>query len=154
MVSRIFCYNESPNFFAKLSLFIYSYVLLSVNVNNNIHFRCKIRRFVVRKLVKLSLLGSNVIWSLDLSVEDSPSSYSGPKYSVAVWSIGWSTFTYLKRLQLTVGSRDLSETEKNDFCDHLAKLTKFTKWPFFHPGPFWVEIVVFWEFAQFCQKDT
>ena len=70
----------------------------------------KIRRFVVRHLVKLSLLESNVIWSLDLSVEDSPSSYSGPKYSVAVWSIGWSKFT-LKRLQLAVGSRDLSKAE-------------------------------------------
>ena len=122
MVSRIFCNNESPIFFCE-NEFVYLF-LCTINVNNNIHFRWKNRRSVVRKLVKLSLLGSNVIWSLDLSVEDSPSSYSGPKYSVAVWSIGWSTFT-LKRLQLTVGSHDLVI---ESWDKHYCYVTFWLKW--------------------------
>ena len=125
MVSRIFCNNESPIFFCE-NEFVYLF-LCTINVNDNIHFRWKNRRSVVRKLVKLSLLGSNVIWSLDLSVEDSPSSYSGPKYSVAVWSIGWSTFT-LKRLQLTVWSHDLSLTYRKLRQKILCYVTFWLKW--------------------------
>ena len=49
MVSRIYCNYESTNFSRNLVCLF----LCTVIVYKNIHFHCKIRRFVVTEFVKL-----------------------------------------------------------------------------------------------------
>ena len=57
MVSQIFCNFESTNFSRN---WVCLFFLCTVNVNDNIHFRWKVRTFVVTEFV--NLMNTTLIW--------------------------------------------------------------------------------------------